>query len=269
MTNRREVVKTQQDRKPVETPGNSGEIPGNSGKPVKSRKPHEGPRPPDLPARKLRCGAKARSTGGKPCRRWALAGRQRCRLHGGKAPRGPASANYVHGFYSQVLPRDIGDLARKAAADPELRNLQSLLAVLDVDVRLAASQTADGAAATRDAQTALAAFRAARWAGDTKAQTDAEAALGKALDGLAGRERAWGKLWDLAERKDKLLTGEVNRHKATADTINADRVAQFMVGMIDALREESQDRELLKRVLARWERIMGLAGVTQPAKGGS
>ena len=71
---------------------------------------------------------------------------------------------------------------------------------------------------------------------------------GKALEDLEAaivlgttRERAWTRLWGLAAEKDKLLTGEVNRHKITADMINADRVAAFMVGMIDALREESQD----------------------------
>lgn len=198
-----------------------------------------------------------------------MIGRKRCPFHGGKVPRGPASPNYTHGYYSQVVPRDIGVLARQAAADPELKNLQSLLAVLDVDIRLAASQVGDGAVATKDAQAALAAFRAARWKGDSQAQADAETVLGAALDKLGGLDRAWAKLWDLAERKDKLLTGEVNRHKATADMINAERVAQFMVGMIDALREESQDRDLLKRVHARWERIMGLAGVVQPVRGAS
>lgn len=248
---------------PGETPGNAGEIPGNSG-----NKPRERPKPRGIrpPSQRVRCGAKARSQGGKPCRRWAMIGRKRCPFHGGKTPRGQASPHYVHGFYSQLVPRDIADLARKAHQDPELKNLGTLIALLDVDIRNAAAQTADGAAATRTAQAALAAFRKARTDGDTDAQATAERTLGEALDRLAGQERAWAKLWDLAERKDRLLTGEVNRHKATADTINADRVAQFMVGMIDALKEESEDRDLLKRVLVRWERLMGLAGVTAPVK---
>lgn len=246
-------------------PGNAGVILGNSGAAPREIRKARGIR---SPAQRIKCGAKARSQDGRPCRRWAMIGRKRCPFHGGKSPRGPASPAYVHGFYSQLVPKDIADLARKAHQDPELKNLGTLIALLDVDIRDAAARTGDGLVETRTAQAALAALRTARKAGDTDAQADADKALGASLDRLAGQERAWGKLWDLADRKDRLLTGEVNRHKATADTINADRVAQFMVGMIDALREESEDRDLLRRVLTRWERLMGLAGVTVPAKAG-
>lgn len=225
-----------------------------------------GPRLPKLPARRERCGAKAVSTG-KPCRRWKLAGRERCRRHGGASPRGPASPAYKHGFYSKTLPRDIGDRARTALADPELKNLKTLIAVLDVDIQNATARLKSGVGATADAAKALAAFRAAWADGDIDGQAVHLKALSGALDTAAGQERAWAKLWDMAERKDRLLTGEVNRHKVTADMINADRVSAFMVGMIDALKEESEDRDLVKRVLVRWERIMGLAGVLQPARG--
>jgi hypothetical protein len=38
----------------------------------------------DVEAAPRRCGAHARTTG-NPCRRWPLAGRTRCRLHGGRS----------------------------------------------------------------------------------------------------------------------------------------------------------------------------------------
>jgi len=50
----------------------------------------------------LRCGAKARS--GKPCRSPAVAGKRRCRMHGGAegsgAPQGNQNA-FKHGRYSK------------------------------------------------------------------------------------------------------------------------------------------------------------------------
>jgi len=55
-----------------------------------------------------RCGAKAKSTG-KPCRKAALRGKTRCRLHGGKST-GPktaegrkriSEANTKHGYYTK------------------------------------------------------------------------------------------------------------------------------------------------------------------------
>lgn len=48
------------------------------------------------------CGAKTRS--GSPCRRYPVAGKHRCRLHGGApgsgAPSGERNGNYRHGGYS-------------------------------------------------------------------------------------------------------------------------------------------------------------------------
>ena len=50
----------------------------------------------------LRCGAKTRS--GKPCQSPAVAGRARCRMHGGAkgsgGPSGARNGNYKHGRYT-------------------------------------------------------------------------------------------------------------------------------------------------------------------------
>ena len=47
------------------------------------------------------CGAKTRS--GAACRRAPLAGRKRCRLHGGATPRGAASPDWRHGRHCRAL----------------------------------------------------------------------------------------------------------------------------------------------------------------------
>lgn len=230
---------------------------------MKAELPHEGPRgTPRKPVRRLRCGAKARTNGGKPCRRWALAGKVRCRLHGGKNPTGPANGNWKHGAYSSVMPRDVADLARRAKNDPTLQDMREQIGLVDVRIMECLGDLNRGAG---DWNLVTDALNRLQSAGDDlnaarKALDDIRAA---ATDGRT-RVRAWVELRELFQERDKLMTGEVNRHKATADTIPADRVANFMVGMIDALREESEDRELVRRVLARWERLMGLAGVMTP-----
>jgi hypothetical protein len=231
-------------------------LPHESGTSKPKRDKHPG-------RQRLKCGAKARTTG-KPCRRWALRGRKRCKLHGGASLRGPASATWKTGFYSAALPADVAKLARQAAADTELRNIRDGIALADVRIRDLCGSLELG---TGSWDAAAKALRNLQAAGD-----DLNAAR-KALDDLGaavatGRtvEAAWKEIRELLQEKDRLLTGEVARHKATADTINADRVSAFMVGMIDALRDESNDRDLLRRVFVRWERLMGLAGVTAPAE---
>jgi hypothetical protein len=54
-----------------------------------------------------RCGARTRR--GTCCQCPAIAGRARCRLHGGLspgAPRGPRNGRYVSGYYSQQATED-------------------------------------------------------------------------------------------------------------------------------------------------------------------
>lgn len=46
-----------------------------------------------------RCGARNRR--GKPCRKWTMRGRTRCRNHGGASLNGSLSPHYRHGWYSE------------------------------------------------------------------------------------------------------------------------------------------------------------------------
>lgn len=70
------------------------------------------------------CGAKNRS--GEPCKKHALIGSKRCKLHGG-ASKGPpkGSANAIkHGFYSDALQADELELYQRAevgSLDDEIR----------------------------------------------------------------------------------------------------------------------------------------------------
>ncbi len=68
-----------------------------------------------------RCGARTRS--GKPCRSPAVAGKKRCRMHGGAsgsgAPRGNKNA-FKHGTYSQEAIAERRDLAKFIRQSREL-----------------------------------------------------------------------------------------------------------------------------------------------------
>ena len=70
-----------------------------------------------------RCGAKTRK--GTPCKNPCVRGRNRCRMHGGKTPRGWASPHYKHGFYSKdsiarILWDHIEKKHKKAIGDEAL-----------------------------------------------------------------------------------------------------------------------------------------------------
>ena len=77
---------------------------------------------------KKRCGAKTRN-GGAPCKSWGMSN-GRCRLHGGKTPKGIASANWKHGRYSKYMPTGLLDRYEEGIADPELLALDDEIALV-------------------------------------------------------------------------------------------------------------------------------------------
>jgi hypothetical protein len=76
--------------------------PGRPSPVEKMKNPPNNPKQPEILANAPRCGARARTRGGEPCRSPAVRGSQRCRMHGGRdsgAPRGNRNA-WKHGAFT-------------------------------------------------------------------------------------------------------------------------------------------------------------------------
>ena len=76
---------------------------------------------------RLICGAKTRS--GAPCKQRPLAGRDRCRMHGGGTPRGTSLPQTKHGRYSRDLPTRMLATYQEALADDDLLSLREDIAL--------------------------------------------------------------------------------------------------------------------------------------------
>lgn len=84
----------------------------------------------DQPMKGGVCGAKLRGRA-ETCRKAPLAGRTRCRLHGGASLIGVESRTYRHGRYSKALPPDMATRYRASRRDPALLTLRDEIALLD------------------------------------------------------------------------------------------------------------------------------------------
>lgn len=56
------------------------------------------------------CGAKTRS--GSPCRNHPVAGKKRCRMHGGASVEGENHWNYKHGFHTKKARKERAEMMR-------------------------------------------------------------------------------------------------------------------------------------------------------------
>jgi hypothetical protein len=89
-----------------------------------------GPNPVPSPQPRALCGAKCRD--GRPCRQWAMAN-GRCKMHGGKTPRGICSPHFKDGKRSRYLAHVTGtlrDAYTAAMSDPRLLELTADVALL-------------------------------------------------------------------------------------------------------------------------------------------
>jgi hypothetical protein len=78
----------------------------------------------------MQCKAQSKLSGER-CKRWVTPGRDVCRFHGGKVPRGPALPQFRHGRYSRFLPSRLAATYQTAAKDPELLSLRHEFALVD------------------------------------------------------------------------------------------------------------------------------------------
>jgi hypothetical protein len=79
-----------------------------------------------LPAKNL-CGAKTRSGG--ECTQPAM-GNGRCRMHGGRTPRGVAHHSFQHGRYSKSVPARLSQSYEEALNDPKRLELDNELSIV-------------------------------------------------------------------------------------------------------------------------------------------
>jgi hypothetical protein len=78
-----------------------------------------------------RCGALTRR--GTACAQPAMRN-GRCRMHGGKTPRGMDSSNFRHGRYSKSVPDQLVTTYRRSLADEERHELRDEIALAEAKV---------------------------------------------------------------------------------------------------------------------------------------
>ena len=156
-----------------------------------------------------RCGAECRD--GDYCTQYPVTGRERCKMHGGKQPRGMDSPNAVHGLRSDYLTdedREIYDEVRQhdnaELVQEEIWSIKTKL--------LRAAREAEGASGRALAEDMLEKVEAG------KADEEVVRALAKLLQTSEGAvDRAIGRLNDLVKTHHKITEGETVKHEHSGE----------------------------------------------------
>jgi hypothetical protein len=216
---------------------------------------------PPVPARAV-CGARTRN--GRPCQRAPLAGRTRCRLHGGASLAGSASPRFKHGRYSKYIPRGLRKIHDATSQDEELLSLKD-------DVRLLQTRQIQllqrlGQAPLPPWGEAQQLFKSAS-EGPEQDRAPAFAALGELLSqGAASarqQEQAWAELREVTQEKAKVAAAEWKRMRDLDALVTAEQALALVMLSLDAAKETITDERMFR---AFNERVLALLPL--PKKGG-
>lgn len=199
-----------------------------------------------------RCGAKLRNSNPpRYCGQRPIAGRTRCKLHGGKSLQSIERPNYKHGRYDGLLPTGLSKHVTAAK-----QGLDRVSNTDEIDLvtgkirerfeRLSAGESPEAwsrvSEIRAEQRAALDAFQVARKKLDGPGMTAAMQQL-ETLDAelgeIASKGVGEGKLWqgitnDLLIRK-KLVDSEVRRQRVTHDTLNKSRALALMSFLVRSL----------------------------------
>jgi hypothetical protein len=197
----------------------------------------------------MKCGAKNRQ--GTPCQRWALAGRTRCRLHGGKSLAGPGCPQYRNGRYSHYLPERLRERYEQAEQDAELLSLKSEIALTDARLFDLLSRVDTGESGQRWAgfTKAYEEFQTSRRARDVPKMNVALAKIERDLAQATDDRAAWAEIGALVEQRRRLAESEHKRMVSLQQLLSIEEAMALMHRVVDVVTRHVTDRQALSAIV--------------------
>jgi hypothetical protein len=197
----------------------------------------------------MKCGAKNRR--GEPCQRWALAGRTRCRLHGGKSLVGSACPHFRSGRYSAYVPERLRARYAQAEDDAELLSLRSELALLDarlVDL-LSRADSGESGQLWTDLKRAHRAFTMAKRSADVARMQTTLARVEQLIDSAVDDHQVWGEIGELIEQRRRLAESEQKRLVTLQQMMTAEQAMAIIHRVVDIVSRHVTDRQALSAIV--------------------
>ena len=205
-----------------------------------------------------RCGARKRD--GSPCPTRPMPN-GRCRMHGGKTPRGMALPQTKGGRYSRDLPTRMADRYAEALRDAVLLELREEIALLDARLAdvLGRVDSGESGAAWATLGRLMRAYRRAQAEGHTTEAEIAAAELERVIDGGMQDHAAWSEVRSLIDQRRRLVESERKRLVEAQQTISVEQAMLFVTALAEAARRHVTDPRVLAAMSEDIERVLSAA----------
>lgn len=212
------------------------------------------------------CNAKSKRDG-QPCRNIAVNGSDKCRMHGGKSPKGIASPSFKTGETSKYayLPKRLSEKVETFLNDPALVELKENIAILDARLselyqNFHESEPADVwrglVSRFSDWQTAIEFLDKLKDEELRKNQIERIEDLKKDFTLLlkngaseqSKAERLWNEILSVTEQRRKLVESESKRLKDQQQMITSEQFMTFIQTILSIIKENVTDRQTLNNI---------------------
>ncbi len=199
------------------------------------------------------CGAKTRD--GDPCQNPPLAGRERCRMHGGASPAGMASPRFKTGKFSRYLPERLLERYEEAQQDEALLELRDEIALSDARVLdlLSRVDSGESGAIWRKLQKLWQDYQTA----DGDEATDILMEIGATINEGAADYQAWDEVNKQVARRQKLTESQRKREVELQQTITAEKAMVLIAQLTEIIRRHVTDRTILAAIAADVVQLTG------------
>lgn len=186
----------------------------------------------------------------------------RCRMHGGKIPRGPALPQFKTGRYSKFLPSGVLEHYQQALADEDLLATRDGIALAETRI-IELLKTADvgaGKALWEQARTALAALQQAIRDSDGERIIESLRQLERIIGGGVTQAQTWAEIGDWLERARRLRETEQRRLVAMQQMITSEQAMVLVAALTMAVKNHVSDPAALRAITEDFARTVGAAG---------
>jgi len=179
-------------------------------------------------------------------------------MHGGLSPVGPASATFIAGRYSKVLPMRLLERYRESLNHPELLNGREEISVVDarlVEV-LTGLDSAGSSQLWRALRDAYRSLQTAQRKRDTSALRLALAEFGAIVERGDGYRAAWDEVIRLVGVRQRLVESERKRLVEMQQMITATEAMTLVTAVSESVRKHVTDEDALRAISADLLRLL-------------
>lgn len=191
-----------------------------------------------------------------------MKGRDVCYHHGGRSPRGVASATLKHGRYSEDLPTRLQARYEGARTDPDLLNLTSEISLIDTFTSdaLKGLENGESGALWTKLQETWGAYQEAKAEGDRSAELLVSMEISDLIKRGSAPYMIRAETMQLAEARRKLVESEQKRRVAMQDMIDSKQAMMLVVRLTDAVMRHVDDPRTLAAISAEFGAITTYEG---------